>query len=318
MYLLNRYFTQVGDVVERNDGYIDKFVGDGMMAIFGLRDQGDAPVRAVNAALQMLAAVDRLKPFFASMYGIEFDIRIGLHLGDAVIGSLGSFGHERLTAIGDAVNVASRIEAANKEAGTRLLISEALYQRVEDEVEMSDFVRVRLRGTSDRITLYEIRKLKDETERRLNESGRRETMQFAGKTWHKALPANELNDGDHKIIEFPDLYVALLRRGESVCAFNNACPHLKLPFFERTHGSNSESMHESSVEEHGTLLCRWHHSGFDLVTGEIVRWCPALRPDGTSTGFEMLGDISKNRAPLRLIPCREEDGYIWVGLHDGA
>ena len=177
MYLLNRYFAQVGELIERNDGYIDKFVGDGLMAIFGVEGQPDAPIRSVNAALQTLAAVDRMKPFFASMYGIDFDIRIGLHLGEAVIGSIGSPGHERLTAIGDAVNVASRVEAANKEAGTRLLISEALYDRVKDEVEMTDFVRVRLRGTSDRITLYEIAKLRPETERALNAVATRETVQ---------------------------------------------------------------------------------------------------------------------------------------------
>ena len=97
MYILNRYFAQAGELIERNGGYIDKFVGDGLMAIFGAEGQSDAPIRSVNAALQTLAAVDQMKPFFASMYGIDFDIRIGLHLGDAVIGSLGSPGHERLT-----------------------------------------------------------------------------------------------------------------------------------------------------------------------------------------------------------------------------
>lgn len=71
MYLLNRYFVQAGDIIEQNDGFIDKFVGDGLMAIFGVDDQPDAPLRAVNAALQTLAAVDRMKPFFASMYDIE-------------------------------------------------------------------------------------------------------------------------------------------------------------------------------------------------------------------------------------------------------
>ena len=203
MYLLNRYFAQAGEIIERNDGYIDKFVGDGLMAIFGVEGQADAPIRAVNAALQTLAAVDRMKPFFASMYGIDFDIRIGLHLGDAVIGSIGSPGHERLTAIGDAVNLASRVEAANKESGTRLLISEALYERVKDEVEMTDFVRVRLRGTSDRITLYDIARLHPDTERRLNDTTAREIMQFAGKSWHKAMPVDSLVDGEHRFSTSP-------------------------------------------------------------------------------------------------------------------
>ena len=192
--LLNGSRSRAGTVrsalIERNDGYIDKFVGDGLMAIFGVEGQPDAPIRAVNAALQTLAAVDRMKPFFASMYGIGFDIRIGLHLGEAVIGSIGSPGHERLTAIGDAVNVASRVEGANKEAGTRLLISEALYDRVKDEVEAADFVRVRLRGTSDRITLYEIVKLRPETERALNAAPAREVVKLGGKTWHKAVRLN--------------------------------------------------------------------------------------------------------------------------------
>ena len=82
MYLLNRYFVQAGELIERNGGYIDKFVGDGMMALFGVDGQKDAPIRAVNAALQTLAAIDRMKPFVASMYKLDFDIRIGLHHGE--------------------------------------------------------------------------------------------------------------------------------------------------------------------------------------------------------------------------------------------
>ena len=168
MYLLNRYFAQVGDVIEQNGGFIDNLIGDGLMAIFGVDDQPDAPLRAVNAALQTLATVDRLKPFFASMYGIDFDIRIGLNYGEAVIGTLGFAGHERLTAIGDVVNLASRVEAANKEAGTRLLISEALRDQIADKVEIGDFVRVRLRGTSERTSLFEIIRLKPEIDAELN------------------------------------------------------------------------------------------------------------------------------------------------------
>ncbi|MBA5776464.1 2Fe-2S iron-sulfur cluster binding domain-containing protein [Stappia sp. F7233] len=314
MYLLNRYFAQAGEIVERNDGYIDKFVGDGMMAIFGVKGQEDAALRSVNASLQTLAAVDRLKPFYATMYGIEFDIRIGLHLGDAVIGSVGSPGSERLTAIGDAVNIASRIENANKEAGTRLLISEPLYEAVKEDVEIADFIRVRLRGTLDRITLYEVRKLKDEAERRLNETVEREAMRLDGKTWRKAMRTNELAVGEHKVVEFPEFYVAILRDSEHLYAFNNACPHLKLPFFEQNPSTSGLAPPESHVDDKGVLLCRWHHSGFDLATGEIVHWCESLSAEGVSEGMEKLGDISKNRSPLNLLPCREEDGYIWVGI----
>ena len=314
MYLLNRYFAQVGEVIERNEGYIDKFVGDGLMAIFGVEGQPDAPIRAVNAALQTLAAVDRMKPFFASMYGIDFDIRIGVHLGDAVIGSIGSPGHERLTAIGDAVNVASRVEAANKEAGTRMLISEPLYEAVREQVEMTDFVRVRLRGTSERITLYDIAGLTPETERALNEKAARETMTLGGKTWHKAIPLDQLADGERRVLEFPQLYAVLVKKGETVYAFNNACPHLKLPFFEPSGAAPGGLPPGSRIDDAGTITCRWHESCFDLDSGEIVSWCEALDETGRSSQAEYLGDISKNRAPLHRIPIREEDGHVWLAL----
>ena len=198
MYLLNRYFVQMGDIIEQNGGFIDKFVGDGLMAIFGVDDQPDAPIRSVNAALQTLAAVDRMKPFFAAMYDAEFDIRIGLHYGEAVIGSLGSVGHERLTAIGDVVNEASRVEAASKDAGTRFLISEALHDQVKDQVEVADFVRMRLRGTSDRITLYEIDRLKPEADAELNARQHRDLMRFSGKDWVRTIPEDELAIGERR------------------------------------------------------------------------------------------------------------------------
>ncbi len=313
MYLLNRYFAQVGELIERNDGYIDKFVGDGLMAIFGVEGQHDAPIRSVNAALQTLAAVDRMKPFFASMYGIDFDIRIGLLLGEAVIGSIGSPGHERLTAIGDAVNVASRVEAANKEAGTRLLISDALYDRVKDEVEMTDFIRVRLRGTSDRITLYEIAKLRPETEQVLSAVATREKVQLGGRTWHKAVRSDSLIEGEPKVLEFPSLYAVILRKGDEIFAFNNACPHLKLPLFEQAQAAGP-AMSASLIDDKGVIKCRWHESRFDLASGEIVSWCEALGESGVSQTMPMLGNISKNRAPLTLIPWREEAGHIWLAL----
>ena len=312
MYLLNRYFAQVGEVIERNGGYIDKFVGDGLMAIFGIDGQADAPIRSVNAALRTLEAVDRMKPFFKSMYGIDFEIRIGLHLGDAVIGSIGSPGNERITAIGDAVNVASRVEAANKEAGTRLLISEPLYKKVKEQVDTADFVRVRLRGTSDRITLYEITRLKPEAETALNAAMAHDTMRLAGKTWRKVVATASLIDGEPKVIQFPELYAVVLKRNDSIFAFNNACPHMKLPLFEQA--VPGERPGGSSIGEDGLLKCRWHESCFDLASGEIVRWCDALDAEGKSASLPMLGDISKNRAPLNLIAWREEAGHIWLAL----
>ncbi len=317
MYLLNRYFAQAGAIVEDNGGYVDKFIGDGMMAIFGVEGQEDAPIRAVNAALQTLAAVDRMKPFFESMYELDFDIRIGVHYGEAVIGSVGSPGNERLTAIGDVVNVASRVEAANKDAGTRFLITEALHEAVKDQVEMSDFIRVRLRGTSDRMTLYEIEKLTDETEEALNQSGERETMRRGDRNWTRVFAVDEVEDGGQRIAELPEMDLVVARRGERFIAFNNACPHMRLPFFDRNppgEGAKAPPVGNSELTDNMEVRCRWHGSCFDLETGEINSWCDRLNEDGTSKGMEHLGDISKNRTPLDPIECRVEDGQIWVSV----
>jgi class 3 adenylate cyclase/nitrite reductase/ring-hydroxylating ferredoxin subunit len=324
MYLLNRYFVQVGDIIEQNGGFIDKFVGDGLMAIFGIDDQPDAPLRAVNTSLQILDAVDRMKPFFASMYDAELDIRIGLHYGEAVIGSLGSIGHERLTAIGDVVNVASRIEAANKDAGTRLLISEALHHRVEDSVEVADFVRIRLRGTSDRITLYEIDGLKPEAQATLNVGEFRETMLFAGKKWVRAFAEDELAVNEHRILGFEDFDVVVVRGADDYFAFNNACPHLHLPLFEpRTMaegdlgcfpGTDTPRPLNSTLVEDRGLVCRWHHSCFDLQTGDVKDWATRLAEDGTSPGWEFLGDVSKNQNKLTVYACRTHESYLWIAL----
>lgn len=326
MYLLNRYFIQAGDIIEQNSGFIDKFLGDGLMAIFGVDDQPSAPLSAVNAALETLAVVDRMKPFFRAMYDVNFDVRIGLHYGEAVIGSLGSVGHERLTAIGDAVNLASRVEAANKDAGTRLLISQSLHDEIRDKVDIADFIRIRLPGTSDRITLHEVERLKPEAEAEIKASDQRETMLFAGKRWVRVLAEDELSINEHRILEFDDFDVVVVRGEDDYFAFNNACPHLHLPLFERRTlaegdlgyfpGTDKPRPINSSLAEDRGLICRWHNSCFDLQTGDVKEWATRLAEDGTSPGWEFLGDISKNRIKLAIFPCRVHDGSLWIALGD--
>jgi class 3 adenylate cyclase/nitrite reductase/ring-hydroxylating ferredoxin subunit len=304
MFVLNRYFYQMGEIIERNKGYVDNFIGDEVMALFGVDDDPRAPLRAVKAALEMLGAIDRLKPYMDAMYGRHFDVGIGIHYGEAVIGSLGSRKREKLTAIGDTVNVANRIEKANKEAGTRLLISENLYEHVKETTVVKDFIRVKLRGTSDRITLYEISAINAEALAEISgEQGIDQTrLHYAGLDWLRVLPEAELPVGKRRIIEREDFDLLLIRTSRAIYALNNACPHLHLP------------LKDSEVVEPDVIVCRWHESHFDLKTGEVRAWCPALNPDGSPKGFEFAGNVSKNRTPLRPFPARIADGFVWVAL----
>ena len=104
----------------------------------------------------MLDAVQDLQPYLEELYRQSFQIRVGLHYGQVVAGKVGAPGHKKVTVIGDSVNLASRIESANKEAGTRFLISEDTYALVQDKVRLGQQVRLTLPGKSGQYNLYEI------------------------------------------------------------------------------------------------------------------------------------------------------------------
>lgn len=157
IHSLNRYFHQVGQIITAHGGYIDNYMGDGIMALFGVDDPTDAPLRAVRAGLDMLTAVDQsIRPYFEAIYGKVFDIGIGIHYGEAVVGTIGARNRKTQTAIGDSVNFASRIESANKEAGTRLLISEDAFRQVSGQVQVGKTTRVMVKGKSGEYMLYEV------------------------------------------------------------------------------------------------------------------------------------------------------------------
>jgi adenylate cyclase len=109
---------------------------------------------AVKAGLDLLQAVERLRPYLENVYAMSF--RIGVHFGEVVIGSVGHDQTKRMTAIGDAVNFASRIESANKQAETSFLISAATYDQVKDHVRTGKRVEIPITGKSGRYALYEV------------------------------------------------------------------------------------------------------------------------------------------------------------------
>jgi adenylate cyclase len=156
VHLLNRYFNDMGLVINRNGGKIDNYMGDGLMALFGMEDESDAALQAVKAGLEMLAAIEHLKPYMEAIHGSSFEIGVGINYGEVVVGAIGAQSLKRVTAIGDAVNLASRIEEANKQAGTRLLISQEAYNEVSDHVEVGKIINATLPGKKGEYILYEI------------------------------------------------------------------------------------------------------------------------------------------------------------------
>jgi adenylate cyclase len=156
IYILNRYFQVMGQIIGRYGGTINVYMGDGLMALFGVEQGENLVERAVRAGVEMLAAVEQLNPSLERLYHKRLRIGIGIHYGWTVIGTIGDPKSPKITAIGDAVNLASRIEAANKQLGTTLLISDAAYQIVQQQVIAGQCFHINIPGKSGQYCLYEI------------------------------------------------------------------------------------------------------------------------------------------------------------------
>lgn len=144
--LLNDYLGRMEPLIEQHSGFIDKYIGDGIMALFP-----NSPQDAVRAAIAMLKALERQT---INLYP-ELQIGIGIHTGESLLGTVG--GHNRLetTVIGDTVNIASRIESLTKFYGVKLLITEETYACCE-RLTVREIDRVTLKGRSRLTTIYEV------------------------------------------------------------------------------------------------------------------------------------------------------------------
>jgi adenylate cyclase len=158
IHFLNRYFHRIDQVIRAYGGYIDNYIGDGIMALFGTKDDGgsEAAYNAVSAGLDMLMAVEDMRPYAEEIFNWDFKIGIGIHCGTVVVGSIGSTHRPTETAIGDAVNLASRIEQYNKQLGTELLVSRDVLLNSNRELTIGQTMEVNIKGKSGRYTLYEV------------------------------------------------------------------------------------------------------------------------------------------------------------------
>jgi len=161
--LLNTYFSEMTAAIHARNGIIDKFVGDGLMAFWTAPfSRGESHATdACLAALAQQRAIRELREHLSDVLGLrrdlpEFSVRMGLATGDLVVGTIGSTEARSFTVIGDTVNLASRLEGANKAYETSILVDEATFQLTQNDVESREIDFLAVLGRLEPVRVYEI------------------------------------------------------------------------------------------------------------------------------------------------------------------
>lgn len=155
--LLNRYFSMMVDIIFKNGGTLDKFLGDGLMALFGVPYSLDKPEeRAVRTALEMLEALQIMNRELEAKGMLRLDIGVGINAGPVVAGNIGSSQRHEYTVIGDTVNLAARLEALNKETRTQILVSASVYDAVRNTFRTRQLGPLRIRGKPEPLEVFAV------------------------------------------------------------------------------------------------------------------------------------------------------------------
>jgi adenylate cyclase len=154
VFLLNRYFEVMSQAIEQHGGEVDKFLGDGIMALFGVMPgRGVGSRDALLAGRDMLKALDGLNDEFEATLAARLRMGLGIHMGPAILGRVGGRA-AGLTALGDSVNIASRLEGLNKEFGSTLVVSDAALRASGLVIEGSETSEVAVRGRGEMLIVH--------------------------------------------------------------------------------------------------------------------------------------------------------------------
>ncbi len=154
VFILNRYFAGMGEAIEAAGGHVDKFIGDGVMALFGINERPMAAcAQALNAARAISEKLDSLNGLLASDLPAPLQIGIGIHSGPAIVGEMGYREATSVTAIGDAVNTASRLEAVTKEYGAQLVVSQHVADMADADLSAYPSAAQEIRGRVEPLTV---------------------------------------------------------------------------------------------------------------------------------------------------------------------
>ena len=155
VFLLNRYFEVMTRVIGRHGGEVDKFLGDGIMALFGVSlTPGSGSRETLLAAEGMLEALESLNEEFEGALPEQLRMGIGIHMGSAVLGRVGGGRQAGLTALGDSVNIASRLEALNKEFGSVMVASDAAVRASGLALPGIELRKISVRGRAEPLSVH--------------------------------------------------------------------------------------------------------------------------------------------------------------------
>jgi adenylate cyclase len=161
--ILNEYFSVMSALIFKNDGTLDKYEGDAIMAFWGAPvPQSDHALRACTTALEMQTSLLDLNRSWAAVNRPPLRVRIGLNTGEMVVGNMGAEGKFAYTVIGDSVNLASRLEGANREYKTGIMVSHRTYELVKDSILGRELDRITVKGRNEPVRVYELLEVREE------------------------------------------------------------------------------------------------------------------------------------------------------------
>jgi class 3 adenylate cyclase len=195
--VMNRYLSMMSAPIRAHQGLIDKYIGDAIMAFWGppFTSREEHARLACLAALEQLQALTEFRGALPELMGMrkgipDVDFRIGIATGDVVVGNIGSETTRAYTVLGDTVNLASRLEGANKQYGTRILISEEVERMSRDAVETREIDLIAVKGKTDPIRVFELLALKgklDPERARVREPFERGLEAYRKQDWNAAV-----------------------------------------------------------------------------------------------------------------------------------
>lgn len=154
--VVNAYLEETSECLHHHGAYVDKYIGDAVMAVFGVpATLADHELAACRAALDARRALEGINTRYASI-GVKLEVRIGLNTGEMIVGNLGSSRKKNYTVMGDAVNLASRLEGANKAFGTHILLGEETARRVQADMVTRPLARLRVKGKLQAIEVHSL------------------------------------------------------------------------------------------------------------------------------------------------------------------